>query len=319
MRHAEFFSYARARHAIYLARQSGQDGPWTDDPILQRYRFCNVFRELDRTTIWFRENVRDRLDRHPMCEALVATILFRTLNRIESGDVMFSQGQLPLTGSGDPIGWAYVTENANIGDVEGVLRSALPRGPWVTGSYIVKTPDGMDKLRGALWIVEEARKRAAGTVAALASAGAPQASLEALWRALQAFPFIGPFTGYEIVTDMRHQYYWRDAPDIMTWANAGPGAIRGLNRLHGRELRHPLRQTQACAEMRTLLFRAGDPDYWVQQKMPIAERTWETAKFSHMGPDWHMWEMRDVEHTLCEWDKYERARLGEGRPRGTYP
>jgi len=33
---------------------------------------------------------------------------------------------------------------------------------------------------------------------------------------------------------------------------------------------------------------------------------------------WPEWEMRDVEHTLCEFDKYERVRLGEGRPRGVF-
>ncbi len=30
------------------------------------------------------------------------------------------------------------------------------------------------------------------------------------------------------------------------------------------------------------------------------------------------WEMREVEHTLCEFDKHERARLGQGRPRGVF-
>ena len=29
-------------------------------------------------------------------------------------------------------------------------------------------------------------------------------------------------------------------------------------------------------------------------------------------------EMRDIEHCLCEFDKYERTRLGEGRPRAKY-
>jgi len=28
--------------------------------------------------------------------------------------------------------------------------------------------------------------------------------------------------------------------------------------------------------------------------------------------------MREIEHSLCEFDKYERTRLGEGRPRAKY-
>ena len=38
----------------------------------------------------------------------------------------------------------------------------------------------------------------------------------------------------------------------------------------------------------------------------------------HWSHNWPKWEMRDVEHTLCEFDKYERVRTGEGRPRGVY-
>ena len=28
--------------------------------------------------------------------------------------------------------------------------------------------------------------------------------------------------------------------------------------------------------------------------------------------------MRCIEHSLCEWDKYERVRLGQGTPRSKY-
>ena len=31
-----------------------------------------------------------------------------------------------------------------------------------------------------------------------------------------------------------------------------------------------------------------------------------------------MLEMRDIEHSLCEFDKYERVRLGQGAPRSKY-
>ena len=29
-------------------------------------------------------------------------------------------------------------------------------------------------------------------------------------------------------------------------------------------------------------------------------------------------ELRDIEHSLCEFDKYERVRLGQGQPRSKY-
>lgn len=45
-----FFAFCREREAIRLRRERGQPPPWTQDLILQRGRFLNVFREDDRTT-----------------------------------------------------------------------------------------------------------------------------------------------------------------------------------------------------------------------------------------------------------------------------
>ena len=43
-----FFAWCRERERIRVNRDSGLSAPWTDDPVLQRGRFLNVFREDDR-------------------------------------------------------------------------------------------------------------------------------------------------------------------------------------------------------------------------------------------------------------------------------
>ena len=45
-----FFGFCREREAVRERRASGRAPPWSDDPIFQRGRFLNVFREDDRTT-----------------------------------------------------------------------------------------------------------------------------------------------------------------------------------------------------------------------------------------------------------------------------
>ncbi len=37
----------------------------------------------------------------------------------------------------------------------------------------------------------------------------------------------------------------------------------------------------------------------------------------HVGEEaiWPPLELREIEHSLCEFDKYERVRLGEGKPK----
>ena len=40
-------------------RLAGMHKPWTEDPILRSYRFCNVYREHDTETIWIAQNWRN--------------------------------------------------------------------------------------------------------------------------------------------------------------------------------------------------------------------------------------------------------------------
>lgn len=290
LRAADFFAFARKRHQIHLDRSAGLERPWTDDAILATYRFTNVFRELDRTSVWIARQARMWLD-HMQIEPwqkILGVILARTFNRVETLEKIFCQNHLF---EGEPPAWYYVRGNMDKDQLEDYMRSFCEK-PWVTGAYIVKTPDGMDKLLGALWIVEQARLR----LPVLAADRSFACSMEALHADLVRFPFLGGFTAYEIVSDIRWMSVGQSWPDIMTWAHAGPGAVRGLNRVHGRPVKASLNQRQALSEMRDLLAESRE----------------------HWPDEWPMWEMREVEHTLCEFDKYERVRLGEGTPRGRF-
>ena len=43
-----FFDFCREREKIRTLRESGAPAPWSNDPIFQRGRFLNIFREDDR-------------------------------------------------------------------------------------------------------------------------------------------------------------------------------------------------------------------------------------------------------------------------------
>jgi hypothetical protein len=121
-------------------------------------------------------------------------------------------------------------------------------------------------------------------------------SLEETWKQYLPYAGFSGFMAYEVVTDLRHTKILNKAEDIMTWANPGPGAKRGLNRIHLRELEQTVTKQQLNFEMQQLLQYS--PDYLEGHMQPL--------------------EMRDIEHCLCEFDKYERVRLGQGRPRAKY-
>lgn len=47
--------FVNERIEIWKKKTSGKPSPFTTDPILAKYRFCNIFREFDRQTIEFHE------------------------------------------------------------------------------------------------------------------------------------------------------------------------------------------------------------------------------------------------------------------------
>lgn len=47
----EFWDFVSERMNIFHKKDSGQAFPWTEDIILKKNKFCNVYRELDKTTV----------------------------------------------------------------------------------------------------------------------------------------------------------------------------------------------------------------------------------------------------------------------------
>ena len=297
----KFFAYARAREQIRLDREAGRPRPWTEDKILQRNRFCNVHREDDKVTRWFRDNVRHRLRDRP--EVLLATVVFRMFNRIETGEAIFRDDDL-IDGSS---AFDSFLRTGNTYDMKRAIVRRQGSGPYVTGSYIISTPPGKSKLDGVLWILREFWKNKKSghrnerflpmdwREAASVMLSNNDALLQASWDWLRSHAYLGPFHSYEIVTDLAETRLLESAPDIMTWCNPGPGARRGLRRICG-GLDFRVDRGDMLPQMRELLRLSGQRRMWPWQDRP--------------------WIMRTVEHTLCEFDKYERLRLKQGRTKG---
>ena len=109
-------------------------------------------------------------------------------------------------------------------------------------------------------------------------------SIEFWTKALQEYEGIGRFIAYEIATDLRHYFHCRDS---MSWASVGPGSARGLARLG-------LEQTNRS--MQDLLTAT---EVWAVTTNSVLRK--------HFTSVWPPFEMREIEHSLCEFDKYARG------------
>lgn len=296
-------AFMKARHDIYLARKAGKPGPWTADPVLRDGRFCNIFRELDTVTIWIDRNIRKPYADHPHLWFMLA--IARYINWPDTLEALIKHY---------PNAWPSSPDFEPRHMTAALEHRASYGNKVYTGAYMIRAESDPTKhwyswskhkyiaeiVLGRLW---EDRERFT------AELEKPGQTLEGAWKLFQEPRYVGwgPFMAYEVVTDLRHTRYLRNAPDIYTWANAGPGAIRGLNRLYGRELGAKPRPEQTNAEMLKLMIELNDLDE------PGFNETF--GEPCDVNP---RFEMRDIEHSLCEFDKIERVRKGEGKMRAKY-
>jgi hypothetical protein len=301
-----FWYWIAERHRVFLKRQAGLPKPWTADPILQDYKFTNPFRENDRGTVWLRENFLKphRSPEHAFSDNFRCAMTRGLGYDCDCGadkrnlqELAFNIGWYRMFnwwGTGEALGWQT---SWDVSKIRYELTWRLEQGEQVfTGAHIVYSRPGLPKVDAIVDVCEDLW-HLRGEIADTAR---ETKSLQTVFDLLNTVDCVGGFMGYEMVTDMRHTRLLEDATDIMTWANMGPGAQRGLRRLG-----YPAKnQKEGCESMRILLEHA-----------PVgigAER------MLHGWVETPELEMRDIEHSLCEFDKYCRVKFGEGTPRGKF-
>lgn len=275
--------WVREREAIRVKKEVRRDPPpWTTDPILAAYRFCNVRREDDLVTRWVRDHVRIPFADHPLLWLMLCVC--RQINWPDTlRELIETEGAWPSHAGFAPERMARV------------LNDRRDRGDKVyTGAYLIPAPHepGADKqTHVACVVLGDLHRRATEFGAGDDWSGRTLRRAHELVRRTHGW---GPFLAYQAVVDMRFcPRLLEAAPDRSTWAAAGPGTIRGLHRVHGREVGSALSQERALDEMRALY--------------EIAEQeTGVPMDFS------------DIPNILCELDKYLRTQHGDGRPRARY-
>lgn len=278
----ELWYWVRERESIRRKRLAGERPPWTKDPILSAYRFCNVRREDDKVTRWIADEIRGPYSTHPHLWLMLC--IARQINLPATlGELISTERAWPSHSKFSP---------AKLGKVMDARRD---RGDQVyTGAYMIRA----ESDKSAPWFNETKQWYLARIV------------IGKLWqdrRKFDPFPTTlqetherllkyrgwGPFMAYQAVVDMRFTNLLNRAPDRGTWACMGPGTKRGLNRLSGRAVDAPLSQEEGLKEILELYHHPERP-----KDIPM--------------------DLSDVPNICCEYDKWVRVKSGEGRPRSTY-
>ncbi len=195
------------RESIRLKRLAGEDPPWTDDPILQMYRFTNIRRMDDKVSRWLQRTWYVPFRDHP--NILGAVLLARFLNYPNT-----------LQEIGFPEKW-------NVEHIRKILHSRSARNLNNFNSAYVAFADnrreGQSKVDTILDVVINPIVVSNLTI--------NTHSMEQTWLSLIPFHGMANFMAGQIVADLRWAVTgnWSDSID---WAPICVGSSRGMKRLH---------------------------------------------------------------------------------------
>ena len=282
---SDFFAFIRCRHMIWYRRNVQKTPfPWTDDPILSKYKFTNVYRELDRGTkfLWSGMEIFKSLD-----ELLWPVVNYRFINRPEP---FLWLGSCALDMQSDD----------DVHETVECLREYAKdtKKPVFNTAYrvICNTPQGDTRLDELERTLKEFQANYPEILKKLKKAK----TYEEFNKALQWIRHVGPFLAYEIATDLvnicpevRKKFSEND------WANIGPGAFVGLLNIFPEHRRKLVKEPQDLG-----LDLAKN-----LQKMQM--------EYLHEFPFYKnkRLSLRNIEHSLCEYGKYCNIAKGKGRAR----
>jgi len=218
--------WIKERESVRLKKEAGEPKPWTDDAILQKYRFCNVRRMDDKVSQWLLHNWYEPFHDHP--NMLIACCLARFFN---------------LPSSLEAIGFPEVWDAAK---VRSVLRRLKKQGKTIfNAAYMVRGNDGVDKVACVINYSIQPLVKHPPII--------DTSSMQNTWKALECRRGFGSFMAGQVVADLRWGLSgsWEDKG---TWAPIGPGSKRGMNILLGRELESPITQSDFNIQLNNLML-----------------------------------------------------------------
>ncbi len=208
--------WIKERESIRLKKEAGKPLPYTSDPILQQFKFCNVRRADDKVSRWLISEWYSKNYDHP--NTILAATIARQLNNPDS-----------LGAIGYPTKWSP-------NRVEKILNDRASKGlKNFSAAYMITGTLGGTKVQQIVWKVVDAMHRNRPVI--------DTSSVENTVKALLPYAGFSTFISGQVTADLVWSMYGTWA-DKHTYAPIGPGSRRGMNRVLGNGPNAPMKQPE---------------------------------------------------------------------------
>lgn len=289
------------RYAVHIRKDVEKlPAPWTDNPIIQEFRFTNVRREHDKETKWVIENV---------CKADMTVankwmnlILFRMVNKSKTCEHF-----MPI--DFDRVDWEKINNYVMTAPDDYVMFTNAFKTSGVKGAAakaLGHTSAFKDKEHGVPPLISviqycQSIYEKGDLINAICSCN----NAQQVFQALQGVPGIGYFLAYQIFVDYTYcpESPWSENEFVV----AGPGARRGLDCVFAN--RDGMTYEESLFWLR---------DNW-QTICDWLQLPWNPDQiFVDLDPEDRYMNVMSLQNCHCEISKYIRAVEGSGRPRNKY-
>ncbi|TFK29075.1 hypothetical protein FA15DRAFT_664384 [Coprinopsis marcescibilis] len=310
------WKWAAERKAIDDRRRAGLPRPWTTDPILHEYAFCNTYRVLDRVSQYIITNVIELGPQDPV-EVVFRITLFNTFTKISTWEALTAALGTPhLT-------WASYDRGA----YQTVLDTLKARGePIYTAAFIKPAPHFGYTTNHMNHLVLLENLMQNDMPAKLRHAQ----SLADVYEYLVSFPGMAVFTTYQLMLNLGYARQGLGRFGGLDFVIPGPGCVSGLAKMFGASFWKGVDQREEGSDASsggnakngrlnrddaTVAFATEVVRWMVQTQDEHFERLGlEFSKLS-MVVDVRSGRreeipmmLEDMEHAVCEVDKYCRKK-----------
>lgn len=212
-----YWRFAAERQFVFNKRIRGESGPWTNDPVLQTYKFTNAYRASDRVSQYLIKDVIYAGD-YGAEDTIFRILLFKIFNKIETWELL-------RYGIGEEITLA----NFDVSTFSRILETAKANKRTIySAAYIM--PSGTS-----------ARGRRTGSkhqfhlelLKSLDTSGFYQnlsntKSMKEGFELLLSLPSVGSFLAYQYITDLNYSEHFDFSEQ--EFVIPGPGARDGIRK-----------------------------------------------------------------------------------------
>lgn len=213
-----YWQFAVKRQEVFFNRLYGRDYPWTDDEIIQKYKFTNVYRASDRVSQYLIRNVIYEDNHYTPEDQCFRILFFKLFNKIETWEyISDAVGEITYS--------SYNYEKYNrllmqrIANNKRIYSAAyiMPSGQ----TYFGFNKKHQNNLKLLEYMMESG----------LSKKIAKAKDLKDLYEILLSYPTLGPFLAYQFSIDINYSELCDFSE--MSFVVAGPGAKNGIQKCFG--------------------------------------------------------------------------------------